>query len=99
MAPPVPSSLAAGFSVSAEAPPEAPDSLLFSLEPASLLFSPELSSPPEEEGSPVVVVLLVDVVEVEVVEMAAFSALVSAGGTMFGVLFGTDSEMLLPPHA
>jgi len=46
-----------------------------------------------------VVVLLVEVVEVEVVDRAAFSALESAGGTMFGVLFGIDSEMLLPPHA
>jgi hypothetical protein len=41
--------------------------------------------------------LAVDVVEVEVVCTVAFSALVSVGGTMSGVLFGTASLTLLPP--
>ncbi len=36
-------------------------------------------------------------VEVEVVCAAAFSALVSFGGVISGVLFGTGSEALLPP--
>ena len=43
---------------------------------------------------------LVEVVEVEVVWAAAFSAVVSVGGVMSGVLLGTTSEVLLPPpHA
>jgi len=92
-------SLEAGFSVSAGAPPEEPDSPAPSLDEPPLDSEPEDSSPPEDEDSPVVVVLLVAVVEVEVVDRAAFSALVSAGGTMLGVLFGIDSETLLPPHA
>ncbi len=49
--------------------------------------------------SPVVLVLVVEVALVDVVDAAAFSALVSAGGTMLGVLLGTDSETLLPPQA
>ena len=46
------------------------------------------------EPSPVVLVLVV-VVDVEVVCAAAFSALVSVGGVMSGVLLGTASETLL----
>ncbi len=38
-------------------------------------------------------------VDVEVVCAAAFSALVSFGGVISGVLFGTASETLLPPQA
>ena len=55
----------------------------------------------EPEPSVVVAVDLVALVEVvDVVAEAAFSALVSFGGTMSGVLFGTTSEELeLPPHA
>jgi len=41
--------------------------------------------------------LAVDVVEVDVVCTAAFSALVSVGGVMSGVLFGTVSLTLEPP--
>jgi len=45
----------------------------------------------------------VDAVETAVVDVvwaAAFSALVSVGGVISGVLFGTASETLLPPpHA
>lgn len=44
-------------------------------------------------------VVLVAVVEVEVVCTEAFSALVSVGGVMLGVLFGTASETLLSPQA
>lgn len=44
-------------------------------------------------------VLVVFVGDVDVVDAAAFSALVSFGGKMSGVLFGTLSETLLPPHA
>ena len=44
-------------------------------------------------------VVLADVVEVEVVCAAATSALVFVGGVMSGVLLGTASETLLPPHA
>lgn len=43
--------------------------------------------------------VLVEVVEVDVVWTAAFSALVSFGGVMLGVLLGTASETLLLPHA
>ncbi|HEY3864977.1 MAG TPA: hypothetical protein VGL54_02690 [Solirubrobacteraceae bacterium] len=41
--------------------------------------------------------LAVEVVEVEVVCTAAFSALVSVGGVISGVLFGTASLTLPPP--
>ncbi len=53
----------------------------------------------EEELSLALLVVLVDVVEVEVVCTAAASALVSVGGVISGVLFGTASETLLEPHA
>ncbi len=42
---------------------------------------------------------LVPVVDVEVVCTAAFSALVSDGGVISGVLLGTASETLLLPQA
>jgi hypothetical protein len=54
---------------------------------------------PEVGFSLDVLVVLVAVVEVAVVCAAAASALVSVGGVMLGVLFGTVSETLLPPHA
>jgi len=85
-----------GFSFSADAPPDA----LVSLELSFLLASLEAASPPDDDSSPVVVFGVVDVVELEVVCTDAFSALVSVGGVISGVLFGTASETLLPPpHA
>jgi hypothetical protein len=41
----------------------------------------------------------VEVVETEVVCAASFSAVVSLGGMMFGVLCGAGSDTLLPPQA
>jgi hypothetical protein len=86
-----------GFSFSADAPPDA----LVSFELSFLLASLAAASPLDDDSSLVVVVFgVVDVVEVEVVCTDAFSALVSVGGVMSGVLFGTASEALLPPpHA
>ena len=49
-----------------------------------------------EECAPAVAV--VAVVEVEVVSAASFSAEVSLGGVMSGVVFGVTSETLLEPH-
>ncbi len=43
-------------------------------------------------------VRLVDVVETAVASPAAFSALVFVGGMISGVVFGTASATLLPPH-
>ena len=43
--------------------------------------------------------VFVEVVVVEGFWAAAFSALVSVGGMMSGVLFGTVSEARLPPQA
>ena len=87
----------------AEVPPASP--LLLS--PVSLELPPLADSPPDslseasledsEEPSVEVPFAVVDVVEVEVVCTAAFSALVSVGGVMSGVLFGTASLTLLPP--
>jgi len=81
--------------VPAEPPPEEELSLdsLFALspeEPAEL--SLELEVP-----VPVVPVPVVPVVEV--VCAAAFSAVVSVGGVISGVVFGTASDTLVPPHA
>jgi hypothetical protein len=85
-----------GFSFSADAPPDA----LVSFELSFLLASLAAASPLDDDSSPVVVVFGVVDVEVEVVCTDAFSALVSVGGVMSGVLFGTASEALLPPpHA
>jgi hypothetical protein len=87
------------FAVSLEpAPPVAP---LLSDAPLSLLplddaSSLALASSLEESEAPSLD-LAVEVVEVEVVCTAAFSALVSVGGMMSGVLFGTASLTLLPP--
>jgi hypothetical protein len=63
--------------------------------------SPSDASPLDSasvDSVPLLVDVFVAVVDVEVVEAAAFSALVSAGGVMSGVLFGAASETLLPPH-
>jgi hypothetical protein len=94
-------SLAAGFSFSAAAPPEAPD-VAGSLVPpaADSLLAPEVDSPPVELSlALVVVVLVLAVVEVDADLAAAASALVFVGGVISGVLFGTASETLVPPHA
>jgi hypothetical protein len=76
---------------------------------APLLSEAPLSLPPLEDASspaadssldaPVEpsLDLAVEVVEVEVVCTAAFSALVSVGGEISGVLFGTASLTLPPP--
>ena len=85
---------------SALAPPEgvaSPEPLLSVSEELSPPVSPlELDASPEEElGFEVVEVLVVDVVEV-----AAFSAPVSVGGVMSGVVFGITSPLVVPlPHA
>jgi hypothetical protein len=92
-------SLDADFSFSAAAPPEAPAVLgAPALEGVSLV-SLAGASALEEELSLALLVVLVDVVEVEVLCTAAASALVSVGGVISGVLFGTASETLLEPHA
>jgi hypothetical protein len=86
----------------AEVPPPAaldpPEDSLEDSPPVSLLLDPPEDS--EEDPSPVAPVApveLVEVVEVEVVWTAAFSAEVSVGGVMSGVLLGVTSETLLPP--
>jgi hypothetical protein len=66
------------------------------LPPLGDVSSLALASSPVELGEPSLD-LAVDVLEVEVVCTAAFSALVSVGGMMSGVLFGTASLTLLPP--
>jgi hypothetical protein len=93
-----PLSLDGAFSFSADAPPAEPTSLEPSLL-GSLVASAVPASLLVEEPSPVVLVVFVDVVLVDVVCTAAFSALVSVGGVMSGVLLGTASETLLPPQA
>ncbi len=52
-----------------------------------------------EDELSVVLVVFVAVVDVDVVCAAAASALVFVGGEISGVLLGTGSETLLPPHA
>jgi hypothetical protein len=77
----------------AEVPPEAslsPDELSLDSPPSSLL---------EVEPVPVVEVVAVAVVDVEVVSVASFSADVSFGGVISGVLLGVTSDTLVPPHA
>jgi hypothetical protein len=83
----------------AEVPPA--DSPLLSEAALSLLPLGDASPLPLDSSPDAVEVpsldLAVDVLEVEVVCTAAFSALVSVGGMMSGVLFGTASLTLLPP--
>jgi len=89
-------SVAELFSFSGVAPPAAPPSpeaLELSELLAPELLSPLLASPEVLE----VEVVLPALVEVEVVCRALRSALVSAGGVMSGVLFGTTSAVPLPP--
>jgi hypothetical protein len=76
---------------------------------APLLSDAPLSLPPLDDASSLALTssldapvepsldLAVEVVEVEVVCTAAFSALVSVGGEISGVLFGTASFTLPPP--
>ena len=74
------------------------DSSLAPLELPPLVGSSVASLPPDSfAGLSVFDVLVVEVVEVEVVCAAAFSALVSFGGVISGVLLGTASDALLPP--
>lgn len=85
----------------ADVPPPAPvslelaPSLDFEASPPVLLSS---ADEPADEPSPLVAVVEVEVVDVEVVSVASFSAEVSVGGVMSGVLLGTASETLLAPH-
>jgi hypothetical protein len=92
-------SLEAGFSVSAAAPPEAPEVAgSVSFEEAPVLSLAD-DSPLEALSLALVVVVLVVVVDEDAAFAAAASALVSVGGVISGVLFGTASETLAPPHA
>ncbi len=103
LAPPDGLEPAADFSLdfsSAEEPPEGVASPLPApLELPPLVGSSVASLPPDSFAglSVLVVLLVVLVVAVEVVCPDAFSALVSFGGVMSGVLLGTASEALLPP--
>jgi len=101
----------AADSLPADAPPLLFEDSPAEVSPADspLLSEAPLSLPPLEDASPLPLDsspdavevpsldLAVEVVEVEVVCTAAFSALVSVGGVMSGVLFGTASLTLLPP--
>ena len=87
------------FAVSLEAAPPVAlllSDALLSLPPLDDASSLALASSLEEPEVPSLD-LAVEVVEVEVVCTAAFSALVPVGGMMSGVLFGTASLTLLPP--
>ena len=87
------------FAVSLEAAPPVAlllSDALLSLPPLDDASSLALASSLEEPEVPSLD-LAVEVLEVEVVCTAAFSALVSVGGVMSGVLFGTVSLTLLPP--
>lgn len=83
----------------ADVPPAA---LLSPEEPELSLDSPLPSSLLDDDlvplGPVVPVVPVAAVVEVEVVSVAPFSAEVSLGGVISGVLFGTASDTLVPPH-
>ena len=76
----------------ADVPPElsldSDDPSLDSLPPVELVFS----------SLPVDVFAAVEVVDVAVVSAASFSAEVSFGGVISGVLFGVASETLEPPQ-
>jgi hypothetical protein len=99
----LPPPLPADSSLFAVPPAEVPpaDSLLLSEAPLSLppldsASSLPLDSSPEELSLDLAVEVF-EVVAVDVVCTAAFSALVSVGGVISGVLFGTESLTLLPP--
>ena len=91
-------------------PPEVDFSEVFSASPAEV--PPELSLDSEEpsldslppvelvfSSPPVDVFAAVEVVEVAVVSAASFSAEVSFGGVISGVLLGVGSDTLDPPQA
>jgi hypothetical protein len=81
----------------AEVPPAAP----LSEEPdvSSELSPVSLPSVEPVDSSPAVdLAAVVAVVDVEVVSVASFSAAVSFGGVISGVLLAVTSETLLPPH-
>jgi len=81
----------------AEVPPAAPLSdAPLSLPPLDAASPLPLDSSPEEPALDLAVEVF-GVVAVEVVCTVAFSALVSVGGVISGVLFGTASLTLLPP--
>jgi hypothetical protein len=82
----------------ADVPPAA---LSEELELSSEPVPPDSPVEPEDSSLPVVVgvVEVVAVVDVEVVSVASFSADVSFGGVISGVLLGSASETVLPPHA
>ena len=88
------------FELSLEVPPEVPSLELEVPEldwPAAFSASlPEDSEVAELEDP---VELLPVELEVELALAAACSALVSFGGVISGVLFGTGSETLVPPQA
>jgi hypothetical protein len=80
----------------ADVPPEAslsPDELSLDSPPSSVLEDDPVPL------APVVPVAVVAVVDVEVVSVASFSAEVSLGGVISGVLLGVTSDTLVPPHA
>jgi hypothetical protein len=102
LASPVPLVLSLAFSFSAEVPPAAPPAVdplelsLFDGSPLDSLLGASSLEDPVEEVAPDVPL---DVVDVDVVCAEAFSAEVSVGGMMSGVLLGTASELALaPPH-
>ena len=83
----------------ADVPPAAP--LSEELELSSEPVPPDSPVELEDSSLPVVVgvVEVVAVVDVEVVSVASFSAEVSFGGVISGVLLGSASETALPPQA
>jgi hypothetical protein len=88
----------AGFSFSAEAPPEGV-AVFEGLEPAAGSLDSLVGAwPLAGDVSLVLLLLVVVVVAVELVCAAAASAVVFVGGVISGVLLGTASETLLPPH-
>jgi hypothetical protein len=86
------------FSLAAGAPPVGLASAGVSLAGGVLLSLAGVSLAAEDVSLALLVVLVV-VAAVEVFCEAAASALVFVGGEISGVLFGTASETLVPPHA
>jgi hypothetical protein len=89
-------SLEAGFS--AAAPPDGVASLAGVALEAGSLLSPAALSPLAEVASLGALVVLVEVLVVEVFCAVAASALVFVGGVTSGVLLGTASDTVVPPH-
>jgi hypothetical protein len=89
-------SLEAGFS--AAAPPEVVASLAGVALEADSLLSPVVLSPLAEVASLGALVVFGAVLEVEVFCAVAASALVFVGGVISGVLLGTASDTVVPPH-